>query len=360
MKRFLLVSILYVLYVVSLSALFAQSNEECQSLSNNVSNLGSYNEPIKPIFAISNFGFFDNREVHSPYQRSQTLFGTLLGAEMGVNFGPNTIMLGVHGIMDFGECGIAKTDFSCYYHYGAGRVSGAFGAFPRQLLHRELPDIFVYDSIRYYTPTLQGALLQYVCSCGSAELYCNWLNKQGIGEREIFEIVTDGRFGKKGYYLGWNIQLLHFSVPRLSKGYYVYDKLMINPHVGVEKNGIYWLDAYSIEAGLMLSLNRNRRDMIWKSPIGFLGDVKLRKGRFEHRDRLYVGNPQFSDYKEFGMMLHRGDPYYRSNSYNRTDINFYMLNRLDVQCFVNASFHYTERMLDNSQQVILRIFPKFL
>lgn len=133
---------------------------------------------------------------------------------------------------------------------------------------------------------------------------------------------------------------------------------MIHPHVGFEKSQLIWADAISIEAGLMLSLNRDRNDKIWHSPMGFLGDIKLRKGRFEIRDRIYAGNPQFTDYETYGQALHRGDPYYRSALYNRTDIRFYLLNRINVQCYIGASFHYTEGALDNSQQVVLRVYPK--
>ena len=131
---------------------------------------------------------------------------------------------------------------------------------------------------------------------------------------------------------------------------------MLNPHIGFERSGMEHIDAFSIEGGLMLSLNRDRNDMIWKSPMGFLGEAMLRKGRFELRDRIYAGNPQFSDYEIYGAELHRGDPYYRSSLYNRTDIRYYLLNRTNAQCYIGASFHYTEGALDNSQQVVLRVF----
>ena len=308
------------------------------------------------VWNVENFNFFDNREVRSPYQRSQTLFGSRLGAEVGLQFDASTIMIGATGVRDFGQLGLVHKDLTFYYHYEEGHMSGAFGSFPRTQLKRELPDIFLYDSVRYYSPTLHGVLLQYTSSSGYAEFYCNWLNKQGVGEREIFELVTDGRFGYKGYYLGWNAQLLHYSVPRPAAGMQVYDKLMINPHAGFEMSGLSWAEAFSLEVGLMLSLNRDRRNMVWKSPMGFLGEAKVRKWRFELCDRIYAGNPQFSDYATFGNELHRGDPYYRSSLYNRTDIRFYLLNRPYVQCYAGASFHYTESALDNSQQVVLRLY----
>lgn len=321
---------------------------------------GVNDDKVQFVFDIENFNFFDNREVSSPYQISQTFFGSRLGADVGLKFGDNVVMVGAQVIKDFGASGLFKSDLTFYYHYDNGRFSGLFGSFPRKMLHRELPDIFIYDSLQYYSPSIHGALIKYECNYGYAEAYCNWINKQGVGQREIFEIVSDGRFGYKGFYGGWNIQLLHFSVPQPSEGYTVYDKVMLNPHIGYECEKLGWFDDFSIEAGLMLSLNRDRRNMVWKTPIGFLGDVRLRKWRVELRNSLYVGGKQFSDYELYGSQLHRGDPYYRSSLYDRTDVCLYLLDNKYVQCYVNASFHYTERVLDYSQQVTLRLSPDLL
>ena len=53
----------------------------------------------------------------------------------------------------------------------------------------------------------------------------------------------------------------------------------------------------------------------------------------------------------------RVDTYYRSRFYNRTNLTFYLLNKSYIQCRVTASVHYTEHEVDNSQQIILHIFP---
>ena len=252
--RYLLYTILALLHCVGQCAMAQDAHEE---------------EP-RFVYDIDNVNFFDNREVHSPYQVSQTLFASRLDAEIGIQFDANSIMVGIMAVKDFGQSGTAKQELNFYYHYEEGNFSGAFGAFPRKRLKQELPNIFVYDSIRYYSPTIYGALIQYTTNFGYAEFYCNWLNKQGKGQREIFELITDGRFGHKGYYFGWNIQLTHFSVPRPSNGLHVYDKLMIYPHVGIERSPSSMIDAISLEAGCLLSLNRDRSDMLWHSPIGFL------------------------------------------------------------------------------------------
>ncbi len=307
------------------------------------------------VFGIDNFSFFDNREVKSPYQKSQTLFGSHLGGEIGIQFGPNQIMIGGLGIKDFGEQEWVKSSFTFYYHHEKDHFSGAFGLFPRKRLKNELPDIFVYDSLRYYTPTINGALIQYTNHYGYAELYCNWLSKQGHNKREVFEVVSDGRFGYKGFYGGWNVQLLHYALPSNTTNEHIYDKVMMNPYVGFETNKIWWFDALTVNAGAVISFNRDRTDMQWKYPIGFLGELRLRKWRFELHDQLYSGGTQFADYDKHGSNLFRGDPYYRSKFYNRTDLTFYLLNKDYIQCRATASMHFTEGEIDNSQQIILRI-----
>lgn len=309
------------------------------------------------VLGLHSFSFFDNREVKSPYQRSQTLFGAHVGGEVGVQLGANHIMAGALGVKDFGESGWRKEAFTFYYYYEEGHFSGALGQFPRERLKAELPDIFLYDSLRYYSPTLNGALIQYTGRDGYAELYCNWLYKQGETQREVFEVVTKGQFGRKGFYGGWNVQLLHYSVPKKSENMFVYDKLMMNPYGGYQTSKLRWLDALTVNAGAVISLNRDRQDMKWKAPAGFMGEVKLRKWRFELSDHLYWGGRQFSDYEKHGNQLFRGDPYYRSRLYNRTDLTFYLLNKSYIQCRVTASVHYTEHKVDNSQQIILHIFP---
>ena len=350
MKKTILLTMLMLLAILPIAA---QENLEPSSEQHHLED----ENKVGFVLGLHNFSFFDNREVKSPYQKSQTLFGAHVGAEVGVQLGANHIMAGALGVKNFGESGWVKETFTFYYYYEEGHFSGALGLFPRERLKTELPNIFLYDSLRYYSPTLNGALIQYTGRNGFAELYCNWLNKQGAYEREIFEIVTKGQFGSKGFYGGWNAQLMHYSVPENSEGIYVYDKIMLHPYAGFQTSKLKWLDALTVNAGAVLSLNRDRQDREWKTPLGFMGDVKLRKWRFELSDHLYWGEKQFSDYQRHGNQLFRGDPYYRSKLYNRTDLTFYLLNKSYVQCRVTASVHYTEQKIDNSQQIILHLFP---
>lgn len=306
-------------------------------------------------FQGDNLGFFDNREVKSPYQRSGTYFGTRLGAELGLRQGKSSVCAGYYLIEDFGQHALADHGWTLYYAYRDRHWSGAFGSLPRRLLQRELPDVFVDEATRYYTPNLGGALIQYHSRGVQAELYCDWLSKQSYTEREIFEIVSDGNFrlaaGRYGSLsLGYNARLTHFSVRKGSTPDRVYDKLMLNPFLSCRLRGSI-LDSATFTGGWMASLNRDRTDDEWKFPMGFLGDVKLNKGRFELRDRLYAGQPLMSDFDRYGTLLHRGDPYYRSPFYDRLDVTYYLLRSRRVNCHATASFHFTEGVMDNSQQI---------
>lgn len=368
-------------------------------------------EPVaQSVFHVENFGFFDNREVHSPYQFSGTYFGTRLGADWGFLLGNSSVAAGGYVIKDFGQQGLTASDWTLYYRYQGGRFSGAFGSFPRSLLFRELPDVFVDEVIRYYTPNLGGALFQmktykYGVPNGYVELYCDWLSRQSITEREIFEIVSDGEWQfdqftddlfkvpKRNWSagattstggvehgigaLGYNARLTHFSVRKGVTPDRVYDKLMLNPYATIrypfflfrdESNGIF-----TLSAGPMASFNRDRTDHVWKMPIGLLYDAScyfpfFRTGaNMELRHRAYMGKPLMSDYDLYGTQLHRGDPYYRSSEYQRLDASFILVHSNDshpatrsrssyyVDCRVTASFHLLKDHIDYSQQIHVRL-----
>lgn len=311
-------------------------------------------------YQIEDLGFFDNREVHSPYQRSQTLFGTRLGAETGLKRDSSSVMAGYYLIQEFGRGGLADHGWTLYYRYEGTRFSGAFGSFPRRLLQRELPDVFEDDSLRYYVPNRYGALLQYYGTSGSAELYCNWRGRQSYTEREIFEIVSDGEWfvpvDRQRLVVGYNAELTHFSVRRGKTTDKVYDKVMLNPYLGfkAECGGIL-LDSAFVQAGLLVSFNRDRMDKIWKTPCGLLADMHLHKGLWGIRNRLYVGGCQLNDYEKYGRALHQGDTYYRSGFYDRLDASVRLLHKEHVDCSVLASFHFTEGTMDSSQLIRLNI-----
>jgi hypothetical protein len=306
------------------------------------------------------FGFFDNREVKSPYQFSCTYFGTRLSTDWGLRWGNHSAAAGGYVIKDFGKKGLSASDWTLYYRYNGSSLSGVFGSFPRSLLLRELPDIFVDEALRYYTPNLGGALIQYHAQRAFVELYCDWLSRQSTTEREIFEIVSDGECQVASLFnLGYNARLTHFSVRKGITPDKVYDKLMLNPYTRFQLAGGGCV--LNVTAGLMTSLNRDRTDKVWKVPYGALFDAVLSMPLFhspvglELRYRGYHGDPLMSDYELYGTLLHRGDPYYRSPHYDRADISAILLRMSNVDCRVTASFHFTEGVMDNSQQIHVRL-----
>lgn len=311
------------------------------------------------VYNLDELGFFDNRETHSPYQRSQTLFGNRFGATVGLTDGNSTLMAGSYVVQEFGRSGLADTGWTLYYRYQGPRFSGAFGSFPRRLLQRDLPDLFLDDSLRYYVPNVQGALLQYGGENGSAELYCHWRSRQSFTQREIFEIVSDGEWrlpiGNGIITLGYTAELTHFSVRRGVTTDKVYDKLMLYPAVGLQTRpeGTL-LDSLRLTLGPVASFNRDRTDKIWKTPLGLYCDVRLDKSFLSIRNRLYAGDVQYSDYALYGRDLHQGDAWYRSPFYDRLDVGFRLLRRGAMECRITASFHFTEGTIDNSQAVLVR------
>ena len=311
-----------------------------------------------PQWHVENFGFFDNREVQSPYQHSQTLFGTRLGVELGVKRGPGSVFAGYAAVEEFGCRELAHKEWTMYCQYKQDGVTGAFGAFPRRLLHRDLPGAFLDDSIRYYTPNLYGALIQRTGEGGFAELYCNWRGRQSREQREIFEISADGEYAFLSalpcFRAGFNAQLTHFSVRKGKTSDKVYDKVMLNPYVSASAEPGFF-DACMLTAGALVSFNRDRTDKVWKTPVGFMGDVKLEKAWFGLANHLYAGRPQLSDYERYGAALHQGNAYYRSGFYDRLEASAYLLREKNFNCRLSAAFHFTEGYVDNTQTLFVHI-----
>ena len=300
-------------------------------------------------------GFFDNREFKAPYQIPQTFFGTRLSPEIGVEIrDEHRLKFGVSWIAEFDTEQKSDFDWTVYYAYTRPSFTVAFGSFPRKLLAEEMPPSMMYDSLLYFNPNINGALLRYTREAGHVEAYIDWRSRQGEDKREIFTIGTDGRYAYKRLYGGWYATVTHFAKSKRSENQNVIDNIIGNPYLGVDLSGLTFLDSLTIQAGALLSANRNRGDGIWHTPAGFLGQVTLGWRFLELKNVVYSGNNQLTFYEEFGSLLHSGDPFYRAGFYDRLDLNIYFLRNKFVECKGSVCLHFVDGKVQNQQQLIVR------
>lgn len=305
--------------------------------------------------------YFDNREYHSPYSDAQTLLGVRLSPEIGVALtdksgGSHRIMGGVqYGQPLSKNFRDAKLMPTLYYQYEQKGFNLHFGAIPYRKLMRPLPEFYLSDSLSYAQPNLQGALIQYVGKRGFVELYCDWYGLQSRTTREAFQLMIDGEFRTKILYAGSYLSLSHLAnkaapEPRLG----VSEKFSVNPIVGVNLSPITPLDSFTVQAGYLLAYNRERETHTEYTSHGFHADLYLQWRFLAIRNSFFYGENFMPFYSYLGAEFHRGNPFFQSELYNRTDLIVYLFRKEFVECRFAWNIHYIpDCKLGHQQQIIL-------
>lgn len=304
-------------------------------------------------------GFFDNREYKSPYQTSQTFFGTQLAPEigLGIDNDRHRIMAGGSWVQSFGSpLKDSKFNPTVYYEFNNHNgFSMNIGAFSRTHLIESLPSVMLYDSLTYFRPNIEGVLFQYQKEKGYGQIYIDWRRKQTEHDREAFLVAASGRWTPGIFFAGGHAMMNHLARPKNSpEDISVVDDIFVNPYVGVNLGKALQLDSFSLQAGYIVSMERIRGNGEWHRPQGFLAQLSMEWRFLGLCNTLYIGENQQPFYPLFGSLLNQGDPFYQSPRYNRTDVYAYLFRNRWVNCFFSLNFHYTKENFDSQQQLILR------
>ena len=302
---------------------------------------------------------FDNREIHHPYEPSQTIFGVRLTPTIGVGFndsigGTHKLMAGVSYVQPFGakwrDCFVTPT---VYYQFDAKGFRLNFGFVPYNMLTEALPDYLRSDSIAFVYPNIQGVLFQYHSKWGYADLFCDWRGMMNSETREAFRIVASGKFKYNWLFVGGNAQLNHLSHSTKILG--VCDDIVINPLIGVSVGYLTPLDSLSLQAGYIGSFQRDRVKAQQWFCHGFHADFYLGWRFIGLRNEFYFGDNQMPLYSGYGPLVNQGDSRYQARIYNRTDVFFYLIRRSFVTAYAGWNLLYLEGYgLSHQQQVVCR------
>ena len=307
-------------------------------------------------------GLFDNREYKNDMM-PQTIYGMRIMPEIGIGYGRNTLMAGFSKIWEFGADDRISPDIILYYMHESPKWNALFGSIPRNRLQKQLPDALLYDSIAFFEPTIKGTLFQRNGSYFQTELYCNWFSRQTETQREAFRIVWDGYarydFDEAGLsedfiHAGWFVTMTHWAKPK-EDGHFIYDQFQFNPYIGIDASGAYHPDLrVKLDAGLLFSMMRCRRDRRWFRPIGVLGDIQVGWRMFDVKTTIYYGGCQqpFLYDPEAGLAYHRSDPFYNHTQYAKTEFKVRLLSDESVQFDFSWNLHMTSVDQIYNQQLI--------
>lgn len=308
---------------------------------------------------------FDNREGTSEVSAAKTFFLTQLSPNIGLsmNEGEHTVMAGVVWTQPIGsEWDGYRISPTVYYKYSKEGLKGLLGMFPRDNLHKPLPDYIWNDSVYYVQRNIRGAALVSTGRHGFFQAVLDWRGMQTRKQREAFNIIAMGEWKKNNdapISIGGLAMVNHLARrDNASDDEGVVDNIIYNPYVGIDLHK--WLpsaDSLRINAGILGSITRDRiGDDKWKTPAGLWVEGSFRWKWLGLREELYIGGRLFPYYHKYGALLDQGEPYFSSKVYSRTEVQGYILDKTFVKLKASLDFHVTSTDFIFYQRLILNIF----
>lgn len=319
-------------------------------------------QDLKPTWELGYEWLFDNREYQSEYAIPQTIFGSRLEPQLGLEWSENnSINIGAEIFVSMGkENFFEQTLPLVYYNYSDSKFNLAAGIIPKSKMKGEYPTAFFSDSINYYQPIIQGCLASYTGRRGYVELGCSWVGLLSVDQREQFMIFSSAQFDKGLFTTGYYFNMMHYAMYKNSYG--VVDNILGLYYIGmnVGKVGAV-LDDLSFKIGVMAAMQRDRKYDTEEYPSGLYLDLSLQKWHIGIDNSLYVGGnlmPYYDGHENdyYGADLYYGDPFYRtSNIYNRLEVFWQAVNTARLNFKISSVFHFDGQVCDLQQIMKLTV-----
>ena len=312
----------------------------------------------KFVYDIDFLTFFDNRESRIPSYPSKTLFGMRLSPEIGFEindstYGNHKLMAGASYIQPFGsQWTDIKIRPTIYYRYRQQDFDLSLGFVPWRNIRTSLPDYLFSDSLRYFSPNIQGVHFGYSSRHGFAEFICDWRGMQSPETREAFRLLLTGEYHHQCFFAGGNAQLNHLA-SRLNAYDGVCDDITAQPFVGVNFSQLTPLDTLALRTSYILSYQRERRTNTLYIAHGFLAELSLKWRFLAVENNLYIGNPLMPLYSQYGPQLNQGETFYQHPIYNKTEFSVYILQRPFATLQFSWNLHYVPNLPLAHQQLLI-------
>src|ERR1035437_5997054 len=263
------------------------------------------------------FNFFDNTEFgQSAFKIPQTMAGVHVAPEAGVVWDTlNKLNIGMNLLHEFGSPNaIDKFYPTAYYESDRGPLRFLMGAFPRSRTIENYPRLFFQDSISYYRPNING----------------------------IFYLQ---HFGTMYHYAGKMDPVVEEPL---------HDNLLFLTSAGIDLSGNTCFSKLETNAGWILRLERSRADNSgWIASNGFLMETRVEYKWLGLFNTFYKGDDMMHYYSELGSKLYWGDPTYRSETSDRSDIYIRFLQSRTVDLELTYSLTFMEDRMYHEQMLKL-------
>ncbi len=292
--------------------------------------------------------FFDNREYFSDHAFPQTIFGARLDVQAQFEIDSmHRVAAGINYMYEHGSSLLAiKPIVDLYYNYSGRNLNMTFGSFPRRE-KLEMPLYFLTDTLNYYRPNIEGALVNYAWNWGEVLTFIDWTGRVSELERETFLLGLDAKLGT---------QLLHVRPSMImyhnAQSYYPFDSIPLQDNgimsllLGTDLSDKTFFDKLSLSTGYLASYNRFRPDPLhWGR--GWVSNLDLGYNIFGIKGVYYYGTPIAFKY---------GDPFYTSGNYGRLDLFVDPFKHKNVKIRIDWGLHFVAgEGLHHSQQILIKV-----
>ena len=303
-------------------------------------------------YGVELYSLFDNTEYAGcKYQDDQTMPGTVLTPELGMNIdGKHHLRAGASVIANWGDNDkIVRVSPVAYYEYNSAPIQFFMGAFPRRGSQTTLPRVMMQDSVLFYRPVVNGFLFKAGGERTFFDMWLDWTGLQSQTRRETFFVGWDGKYSHKILRLSHNGYMFHYAKMKdAPDGQYIHDNIMLVTKAGVDfadLSGLSHLNEFSLMAGWVFGLEDNRGETGWLPHNALLFDVCFDWRGLGVKNSFYYGKGQMNFYDKQSNNLYWGDPVYRANLYNRTDLFANVVNTSFVDVYIDLAFHTFEQGL---------------
>ena len=300
----------------------------------------------KFIYDVDFLSFFDNRESHIPTYPSQTLFGTRLSPEIGIEFndsiyGNHQLIAGISYIQPFGSTWRdIRLNPTIYYRYRQHGFNLSFGFIPWRNIRTSLPNYLRSDSLTYFSPNIQGVHFSYTSRHGFAEFIADWRGMQSLETREAFRLLLTGEYHHQWFFAGGNAQLNHLA-SRFNAYDGVCDDITAQPFIGFNFSQLTPLDTLALRTSYIISYQCDRKNEQLFINHGFLAELSIKWCFLQAENTLYVGNSLMPLYPQYGALLNQGESFFQHSIYNKTEFSVYILQFPFVDVRFCWNLHYT-------------------
>lgn len=306
------------------------------------------------------FSFFDNTEFgQSAVKIPQTMSGVQFIPEFAlVRDSVHKLTFGVNLMHEFGsEEAVDKLYPTAYYEYKKKPFRFLMGAFPRSEVLYRYPRLFFQDSISYYRPNVNGIFCELFNSRNYFNVWLDWTGRQSETVNEAFFVGISGKYNIGPFYASNISYMFHFAGkmnPVIDEA--LHDNLLSLTSVGVDFSGRTIFNKLEANIGWVAGAERARTgDSQWILLSGFLAETRIEYKFIGLFNSFYKGAGLMNFYDSHSNDLYWGDPAYRADTYNRSDLYVRFINSKIVNIELAYSLHFLESRVYQEQMLKVRV-----